>query len=445
LPTNKVLSFLQLGDVHYPDLVKTAPVVDHKDKGMSLAMVSAISSTRISEISRSIARVMSDEDDLIAIVLNGDLTTRGDMPGYEACLNFLQGALQLSNDSYWRQRKLLAVPGNHDINRSGIVAGQSLEKKFEPLVATWKKLLGGSDYLTVGAPQPTDVPGTTGSTCSVRFLPLNTCYLCGEYRAFPASIRDKVVELLTGLKKSMSSAEFERLLSEQVDCPAVSRDHVAALEKHISSNAPESISVVIGHHPLLAQPIARIDGYNELLNAGYVRESVLATRRTILYLHGHIHQDPLLLVTSPLKGAHQIIHVSAPALEDGFNLIRLYYSDITNQPLGLELTPFRFGDHLGVVKRDPIRVRLIEPDALWNEIDDPWITYVLKQLVSPQIVMRFGDLEKGLPPRLAKGLAPEQKSEGIRQALLRLEILEILEITNRDSACQLWQCHRRSV
>lgn len=428
-------------------MLKARALVDHKDKGMSEAMVGAVGSSRIAEISRGIARIRQDEGNLVAIVLNGDLTTRGDVPGYEACLTFLHGALQLSDREYWKHRRLLAVPGNHDVNRGAIVSGQPLLEKFKPLLDQWTKIFGACEFLTVDAPSPTDLPtrGSGASAPSIRFLPLNTCFLCGEYRAFPAEIKDKVLELLNELKKTVPPAEFEKIVSEQIDCPAVSRDHVSALEEHISTSDADTISVVVGHHPLFAQPMPRIDGYNELLNAGYIREAVLETRRNIVYLHGHIHQDPLLLVSSPMRGPHRIIHISAPALQDGFNLIRIFFSNATNQPLGLELVQYRFGDHLGLRKLDPIKIRLMDQGALWNEIDHPWVKYVLDQLASPQTIKRFGDLVREVPASMSEGVDISDQRQAVTSALALLELLEIIEITNRDSAAALWQCHRKSI
>jgi 3',5'-cyclic AMP phosphodiesterase CpdA len=438
------VSFLQLGDVHYPDLL-TVKTADHKDKGISSALAEAVGPSRIAAITRGISQVRADEKNLVAIVLNGDLTTRGDVGGYEACLTFLHGALELSDQEYWKERRLLAVPGNHDINRSAIVMGEPLRKKFAPLLDLWVKVFGASTPLTVDLPVPVDLPtkNPLNSSPSVRFLPLNTCLLCGEYRAFPTQIRDKVVGLLNDLKRAIPADEFEKLLSEQIDCPAVGRDDVSALEQHISGNTDSSIAVVIGHHPLVAQPMPRIDGYNELLNAGFVRESVLETRRNVLYLHGHIHQDPLLLVTSPLRGPHRIIHISAPALEDGFNLIRIQFSTVTNEPLGMELIPYRFGDHLGLIRRDSIKVRLVEQGALWNEIDHPWIKYLLDELNSPQTVKRFRDLTKAPPPSL---VGPGVNvAEEVENALLVLETLEMVVISNRENAAVRWLCQRKSV
>lgn len=341
----------------------------------------------------------------------------------------------------------MAVPGNHDINRRAIVNGQPLETKFAPLLKSWQDVFGSSNFLTVGLPTPTDLPLRPDDSTdpSVRFLPLNTCYLCGEYRAFPEEIREKVVGLLQALKETMPGDQFERLTSEQIDCPAACRDHVISLEQHIRGAKPSSVSVVIGHHPLFAQPMPRIDGYNELLNAGYLRETVLETRRNVLYLHGHIHQDPVLLVNSPLRGSHRIIHISAPALTDGFNLVRVYFSQETDQPLGVELVQYRFGDHLGLVALPPMKLRLIDDASLWNEIDQPWIKFVLSKLTSPAIVVRFNDILRQATPDLQVGNSLAAQTALMADALVVLELLEIIEIANRSGPPKTWQCRRKTI
>jgi len=441
------ISFLQLGDIHYPELVKAAPLVDPKDKGLSGAMIGALSSSRVAEVMRGINQARKADDNLVAVVLTGDLTTIGDLSSYKDCLTFLHNTLQLSDATYWKDRKLLAVPGNHDISRSTIAIDQPLHEKFEPLLEQWDAVFGAQDFLTTDAPTPVDlaVGPLDSDRPSIRFLPLNTCLFCGEHRAFPDAIRTTVADSLDKLKTELPHDKFEKLLSEQIDCPAVSREHAVQLGEHISKGATNSISVAVGHHPLFAQPMPRLAGYSELLNAGFVRETMLETGRNVIYLHGHIHQDPVLLVTSPMKGSHRIIHISAPALEDGFNLIRIFFSSETGQPLGLELNQHRFGDHLGLIQRDPIRLCLVDHELFWNEADDPWMTHVLEKLSSPQYVLRFNDLLKTMPTKLRSTADPTKHRELLTDALRILELVELIEIVNRDRAPALWQCRRKAI
>ena len=126
-------------------------------------------------------------------------------------------------------------------------------------------------------------------------------------------------------------------------------------------------------------------------------------------------------------------------------LIKIFFSSITNQPVGMELIRYRFGDHLGLTKQDPIKIRLIDQDALWNEIDHPWTKYVLEKLESPGAILRFNDLLKSAPKNLTHGVSAQDQSISIQDALKVLELLELVDITNREKPNTLWQCRRKSI
>jgi 3',5'-cyclic AMP phosphodiesterase CpdA len=423
------------------------PLADHKDRGISAAAANVVSSSRMADVVRRISLVRQKEPELTAILLCGDLTTKGCLDGYKSCLNFLRQSLLLSDQEYWQSRRLVSVPGNHDLNRSAITPGQPPEEKFVPIAQAWLSLIGSDAHLNIGPPVAIDVPASATSVVdpSIRIMALNTCFLCGEHRAFPEKLRLKLEEALALLKEEISTGDYNALMSEQIDCPAVERTHIEAVCNLIQESADESVAVVLGHHPLFAQPSPRIDGYAELLNAGFVREALLSTRRNVLYLHGHIHQEPILVVNSPVRGGNRIIHVSAPALSDGFNLIRIFFSEKTSQPLGLELVPYRFGEHLGMEERDPIALRLIGSEALWNELDDPWLTFVLSKLSSPGHVLRFSELLRQVPSSLRGDDGDAELQTCLRNALRILELLELIIINNRDKSEKLWQCRRTTV
>lgn len=445
--STRQISFLHLGDIHYPDLLGAAPLVDHKDQGVSGGAVQAIASSRIAEIAREVDRIRRTEVDLAAVIQTGDLTSKGNEDGYRKCLSFLRSVLKIEDAGYWKDRHFVAVPGNHDVNRLTVNSAADPTVKFQPLVEQWINIFGSSDYLTVVDPEPRDCPfdGASAHSSTIRFIPINTCLMCGEFRAIPEKIRAKVVSLLGDLKSEISSDEFENIMREQIDCPAVSREHVDAVGRHISNCDDHGVSVVVGHHPILAQPIPRIDGYGELINAGYVREVMLNTRRNVLYLHGHIHQSPVLAVNSPIKGSNRIIHISAPALEAGFNLLRIHFSTSTGQPLGLELIKYSFGEHLGLSAEEPVRLRLIDQDSIWNEIEGPWVKHVLDCLPRPDAILRYRDIERRVPSMLAGTLSEEQRVDALRSAITLLELLEIVAITNREKHPSHWQCHRRTI
>ena len=139
------LSFLHLGDIHFPELMNAHLLADHKDKGISNELAGRIGSTRLAEISRGMEEIRKNELRLVAIISTGDLTTKGDLAGYRDCLNFLGGALNLSDDKYWENRRFFVVPGNHDIDRSTIVPGQDIQNKFLPLLEQWQSIFSSRE------------------------------------------------------------------------------------------------------------------------------------------------------------------------------------------------------------------------------------------------------------------------------------------------------------
>lgn len=72
------------------------------------------------------------------------------------------------------------------------------------------------------------------------------------------------------------------------------------------------------------QRMTRLAPYTELVNSGAVRASLMEAGRPILYLHGHIHTDPVEVLSVP--GGDALVCISAPAAEDGFNIIEVVFT-----------------------------------------------------------------------------------------------------------------------
>lgn len=80
------LRILQLGDIHYPDAHREGPIADVKDKAMATPLVEAATANRLEEVTRRISELKSRKDFIAALLICGDLTSRGDISGYEQCL-----------------------------------------------------------------------------------------------------------------------------------------------------------------------------------------------------------------------------------------------------------------------------------------------------------------------------------------------------------------------
>jgi len=128
---NYTVSLLQIGDVHLPDHI-SAPLVDLKDHGFPDKVVRLATPRPLQNVLRELAHIASTVD---AILLCGDLTSRGDIEGYDRCVDQLVPLLGLSSHPI---DSVHVVPGNHDINRT-LVAGPDLFSKFRPLELAWKR------------------------------------------------------------------------------------------------------------------------------------------------------------------------------------------------------------------------------------------------------------------------------------------------------------------
>ncbi|PSK86181.1 hypothetical protein CLV79_106190 [Limimaricola soesokkakensis] len=58
----------------------------------------------------------------------------------------------------------------------------------------------------------------------------------------------------------------------------------------------------------------------------------MESERNIVYLHGHIHEDPIEVISSPAPGSSgfakaTIVSISAPKIEDGFNEVTVFLTD----------------------------------------------------------------------------------------------------------------------
>jgi len=187
----------------------------------------------------------------------------------------------------------------------------------------------------------------------VSIFSINTCMGCGGKRELVGEIKSDFLE--TGIhrikhginryailkrvnsllprflkdkkhKKSISPTESHEMdLYESLDTPAVDFEHLKKLKDGVLAGAHgKELPIVLAHHNLLPQYMPRIEIYTELINSGSMREHLLDTRRPILLCHGHIHDDPIEIITTP-KNESKVILISAPEIINGYNIIFVYF------------------------------------------------------------------------------------------------------------------------
>lgn len=418
------ISILQIGDIHYPETEKLH-LADVKDSGLAATLRESISPKALAAVFSELAQV-ANSGSVNAIAVCGDLTSRGDLEGYKHCVAYLDQALSLNLQP---KNTFHVVPGNHDVDR--LLADRSINtlEKFAPLVQAWRDA-GFPDALT------TEFRHTTvAETCgSAELLSLNSCIGCGEHRFLPEVMRDELKTLRGKLSEDPASAQAFDLLAEQLDTPAFELENINAATRLIESLDSSSIPILIAHHNILPQARVRLDVYTELINSGLVRSRLCDCHKPVVYLHGHIHDDPVEVVTNGMATG-TLISISAPEIEKGFNLIEMHFSP-SRQPLGCVLTRYRLSRHAAVRPDNPLRIPFVTPDCFDSTASE--ISHkVLASLEKKS--SRFRDVVEGCRSYTKKKTSESRIEQGIRE----LHWFNLIDVQGINMNPLHWHIHLR--
>lgn len=330
----KLVRILQIGDVHFPDGEKSAFSADKKDTAISDEFTDTFSSNTFQDSTRKMISILESEE-IDFVTFMGDLTSKGCLDGYDRCLEFLSKCLRLSSKPVIDKEKILIVAGNHDVCRKTAIA--SPDQKFS--VLSKKLKLKGFEGLTV---KDLDHRTISLGTEKVELYGVNSCIGCGEKRYLPKRVRDVIDEKISDdISKAGSDADAVlEDVYEQIDTPAIHSETIGNLVNKIESLSETHLGVIIAHHNLLPQSLPRVEVYTELINSGAFRSTLSQLGKPILYLHGHIHTDPVEIVSNPINGRRPLICVSAPAFDNGFNLLEIRF-DAKSRPIGCRIHFYR--------------------------------------------------------------------------------------------------------
>lgn len=401
------IAILQLGDVHYPRL-KNHRTIDYKDKGLSPGLVEAISGYPLQQVVRKVIERLNQLGKSTLIAQCGDISEGGDLDGYHKCVEYLVSALDLAgrNSDY-----LHAVPGNHDVDRQ-LSNQEDLFAKFVSLEEAWK----AHSVPILYAREVRSVRPRVFSDVEFLTIGANSCVGSGERRALPK-------EILGHFPPSTNSDHegYDRL-TELVDAPAFDESHLRAISEQLQVAPNTHIALVIAHHPLLPQTIPRIDIYAELLNAGVARSRLSKAGYPVIYLHGHVHDDPVEVLTVGAGYQGSLVMVAAPLLSDGFNEICLYLSQ-SGYAIGCELTKWR-RESDGIVRNSKVeRIPLVPLVRRWMSN----LAVEISHEVATGGPYRFEQLRSKIEGRLGS-----QSRDEIIDGLLEAEWAGNLTITDRS-------------
>lgn len=375
----------QIGDVHLPDHAKQS--LDNKDPAFSSALLGEVEISPLRQVIRELQQAVKPTD---VVVVQGDLTSRGDTASYAAAVEMLFSTL---SDPHGKPKcfGIFVVPGNHDINRPHAVSlpKTDLASKFDHMVTAWDSLEGV--YFAPHVCEVTRVPDDAGL---MQVLLLNSCIGCGEAhgeekqtKAFlemldrehgidQATADQLVAKLLQFKAHGMDRAGIHHELTAWLpehehreraidqfpidveDTPLFRQNDLEDARQAILKGGTELVNLVVAHHPVLPQELPRVALYPEPVNAGQARNHFMTADRSVVYLHGHTHSDPVEEVRRFRPTIESFLTVGVPELENGFNILEFQFAD-DNRPLGVIIT--FMGNRRGIgpsANLEPVRVQL---------------------------------------------------------------------------------------
>jgi hypothetical protein len=346
----RTIELLQIGDIHYNSADLEKPLADIKDKCFSDKLVGHM---RMSEFSYIIKELLNEPtDNVCALLICGDLSTYGLIEGYKNCLSFLNQRLMRFYNKFGKGNVLIA-PGNHDIARENY-SDNSVYPKFDPM----SKALKECDFSDVPVLVTKNLEFKDQFSDKITIVMINSCIGCGERRYY----HEKIREIIPRIVSSGSIEEFEDL-----DTPMFWGQCIDDIMHDTDLADDKNLPIILTHHNLLTMKKNRVAMYTELINSGSMRESLLSLGKPILYLHGHIHDNPIEIIQSSRFEDAKIISISAPLLvpsklykdnKFGYNRIKIVFNG-GNVPIGCEIIQHEFlnGSH----KKHESKIRFWNP------------------------------------------------------------------------------------
>lgn len=256
-----------------------------------------------------------------AVIFMGDLTDYGGLAGYKACAKYISTALQIGRFGQQSQLPVGIVPGNHDVNRA-LAQEAQIGAKFSPLIAALAA--EGLPSIPVAEPIWMNVLNDAAQI-SLRVALLNSCWGCGAKEFIPEEFREDVQAAIeSALKRGQPDQQIAAYYDRQFDTPAFSSDTMEKLVSRLPAVNECGVLVVAAHHNLLPQQQPRLAPYTELVNSGAIRSVLQNLERPVIYLHGHIHHDPIEIIQKPASSP--VVSIAAPEIQSGFNVIELVYT-----------------------------------------------------------------------------------------------------------------------
>jgi 3',5'-cyclic AMP phosphodiesterase CpdA len=427
----KKLSILQIGDIHYPELLNATSRIDLKSDPFNAKSALAPAGHLFEDVVRLLMNEARNEID--AMVFVGDFTTAGDLVAYEAFTKKLaQDILPAFFNAAELSNRVIVVAGNHDVDWPSCLIENQRADDFVEKFSPFKDILARYGIANFPLIHPCAIK--VGGDAQVNLFGINSCLGCGELRLFPESVRNdlrkQLNDALRKRKAGTLSLKDMAQMTERLDAPLISKASLSAIDAILFDRPAAStniMDVIVGHHNLLPQLTPRIAPFAELMNAGQLRAILSSKDYPIIYLHGHIHDDPIEVVVNQSNKTGGIYSISAPEFHRGFNKLTFWFNG-ENQALGTEILPIRI-DENGVRKRlQSIKIPYHFGPTRFSRMS-PLARRILGNASARQPATYFGDLCAAYS---------KETDLAVFHALHELAWIDAVQIDNYDRAPQEW-------
>lgn len=430
MPLTK-LTVLQVGDVHFPEWKRSASEIDLKVNRFSQTIVSALQTDSLSPVLEGLRDICRHEP-IDAAVLMGDITSYGKTEFLEPASIVVSG---LINDSAAeRQIPIFGVPGNHDVSREDAIKLGDLGK-FQALQSAFGKAKWGTPPVQTYVAEVL----TNANGMSLPLYLLNSSIGSWSKALYPQGMRqlifaDDGAPISLGeaapfgdTAAGSTAATLAEQVYEQLDTPYFRAIDIQAIAERIEdAKAP---AIVVAHHNLLPQYTPRISQFGEVLNAGFARELFLSTGTQILYLHGHIHTDPIEIIRAP-SGSSMIVTVAAPVFWRGFNVVTLFQQE-GGAPFAAKVTQHRVNGK-GLTKTSQVIPLTADPSELLRKEVSKFWSHLNGLDLADRGIFNWNEL-------VSHAGRVGIKEPEVEPLLLALYCSGLIDIRNFDAATSAWR------
>lgn len=328
-----ISNIILIGDIHYP-ITKHLKMLDNKHADESTNLIpTQINKSKLSFIVEKIKQTCGERS-IDYIVFVGDYTDIGNEADFKNCLEYFERSLESV------AVPLVGVPGNHDLKRPEDFSDNS--EKFRVFEALAEK----SNFEINFSENPIVKTLPDGINSAIYLV--NSCLGCQELwlkAPSPTSAKKSVIDIIVSKFKDIAGSSKSILneadLYERFDAPYICNNSSDAVLDHIVENGI-SLPLFVAHHNIFPQKQPRIALFPEMLNAGYIRDALAEVQGPVIYLHGHIHEDPVKILVDPDKPEKiNLVSISAPRIDDGFIELSWGFSE-TGNPVAMRARSQRF-------------------------------------------------------------------------------------------------------